>query len=101
MRERPDYHVVGRNSMTAEEGPIGAAWRRDDGSIEIQLCPFTQLMASPSLIICLLPAAETPTTAEANDDVTAATSPSSAYVQTSIDEFYGDLDSFDHSDIPF
>lgn len=55
MRKKPDYHVVASNGATLEEGPVGAAWKNPDGSIEIRLCPFTQLIASPGLKLSLLP----------------------------------------------
>lgn len=87
MRKKPDYHVVARNSATLEEGPIGAAWRKPDGSIQISLSPFTQLTASPSLELLLLPRERQATTNHTSTTVTAVTNdPPESFVD------YGDLD---------
>lgn len=51
----PDYNVKAMNKTTGEKARIGAGWHNEDGSISIVLNPFTQLVATPELLITAFP----------------------------------------------
>jgi hypothetical protein len=98
--------------MTSEEGPIGAAWRCDDGTIRIELMPYIQLTAAKSLSILLLPRVEAAVTpagqpAAATSATTAVAVPASESYELPTDDYTGpsfggnSFVDFDDSDIPF
>lgn len=53
---KPDFWVKMMNKTTGEKRKIGGAWlNSDDGSISINIDPFTVIYSSPDCIITLFP----------------------------------------------
>lgn len=51
----PDYNVSAIHKGTGHRGQIGAAWKKDDGSIQIRLHAFVVLSAVQDIVITLFP----------------------------------------------
>ena len=56
---RPDFRVSAYNKVTQRKGEIGAAWRNDNGSINIVLTPCVVIdpRLEPDLLLSLWPVA--------------------------------------------
>jgi hypothetical protein len=53
---KPDYDIGALNRATGEKNNyVGAAWRRDDGTISIKLNAFVVLRGSEDLFVTLFP----------------------------------------------
>ena len=52
---KPDYTVSALNKANEQRGPIGVAWKNDDGSISVKLNAFVYVAAAPDLLITLFP----------------------------------------------
>jgi hypothetical protein len=55
MSRKPDYWFKAMDKATENRGKVGAAWLNDDGSVSIDLNPFTVLVSSPNLVLTLFP----------------------------------------------
>ena len=57
INRRPDYNLSAFNKATNQKGPVGAAWRHEDGSIRIVLNYLTVFPTNdPNLVLTLFPA---------------------------------------------
>lgn len=53
---RPDYNLSAMDKKTGCKGPIGAAWKNEDGTITLKLNPFVVLeTARMELVVMLYP----------------------------------------------
>ena len=58
--KKPDMRLKFLNKTTSEKGDLGAAWKNDDGTINIRLNAKVVLTQEPDEILTLFPAEYTP-----------------------------------------
>lgn len=55
--KKPDYWVKAMDKSTNQKRKVGAAWANEDGSISIDIDPFTVIstISNPNLVITCFP----------------------------------------------